>query len=247
MMTKLAIIGYGNMGKLIHQLAESAGFEVVAIIDPVGHTPTISPKTIGECDVCIDFSLPNAVSDNLRQIAACGKDCVVGTTSWYDNLPDVVSLFSDSGLVWGSNFSLGMNAFFLMVEQAASIINELDNYDVFGIEQHHKQKVDSPSGTAKSIADILLSKIDRKNTAYYDKLNRRPQPDEIHFASVRGGAVPGTHTISFDSAADTIELTHRARNRHGFALGALRAAKWIRGKNGVYEFRQIFREILHNT
>jgi len=227
---KIALIGFGRMGKTIANLAREHGIEVVEAIDPSAEGAThkeINRESIGNAEVCIDFSQPETVVGNIEKIASLKKNLVVGTTGWYDKLDGAQKIVEKSGigLIYASNFSIGVNVFFKIVENAASIMNNLTEYDVFCLEMHHKNKKDSPSGTAKSIESLLLEKIGRKKKAVEEKLNREIAGNEMHVASVRGGSVPGTHSVFFDSSADTIELKHTARNRNGFALGALQAAK----------------------
>ncbi|MBT4333854.1 MAG: 4-hydroxy-tetrahydrodipicolinate reductase, partial [Candidatus Cloacimonetes bacterium] len=149
-----------------------------------------------------------------------------------------------TGFIYGSNFSVGMNLFFSIIESAAKLMNKAEDYDLFGLEMHHNKKKDSPSGTAKVLSEIILQNIDRKTKVQYDKLDRKIEQDELHFTSVRSGNIPGTHSISFDSEADTIELKHTARNRNGLALGAIKAAKWINNKTGFYNFTDNLNKII---
>lgn len=247
-MLKIALIGYGQMGKMLEQMATSYQMQIVSIIDPeLGNE--ICEETIGNADVCIDFTLPSTVLANIKKVAALGKNMVVGTTGWQDQINEVSQLVKDNGigLIYGSNFSPGMNMFFQVVKQAASLFNNLDDYDVYGLEYHHKRKVDSPSGTAKVLSDIILNEVDRKSEAQFDKLDRKVKAEEFHLVSVRAGEIPGTHIIGFDSEADSIELKHTTRNRNGLAKGALTAAKWINGKSGIYDFSHSFEEIIRDN
>jgi len=242
---KIAIIGYGQMGKLLERLALAQGWEVTSIIDPtLGNE--ISEETIGNADVCLDFTLPTAVMDNARKIAALKKNLVIGTTGWQEHLLEMAQLAKANkvGIIYGSNFSIGMNTFFLLVEKASKLMNQLPQYDTFGYEMHHNNKQDSPSGTAKSLAKIVTDNLDRKSESQFEKLDRKIRAEEFHLASIRSGNIPGTHLIGFDSTADTIELKHTARNREGFAQGALQAAAWVNNKTGLYDFQEIFFEIL---
>jgi 4-hydroxy-tetrahydrodipicolinate reductase len=238
---KLALIGYGKMGKEIEKVAKVRDHEVCAIIDPSAEGATSkeiddSGNCFNDADVVIDFTTPEVVVDNAKKVAAAGKSIVIGTTGWYDNVDDVKKVVDESGTasIFSSNFSVGVNVFFKVVEEAAKLINKIPEYDAFGYELHHNQKVDSPSGTAKSIAEILVNNIERKKTVQYDKLDRKINPDELQFSSVRSGSIPGTHVVGFDSEADTIELKHTARNRSGFALGAVLAAEWLKDKKGYF-------------
>ncbi len=244
-MIKLAIIGYGQMGKLIEQLAPKYNFEVISIIDPLLGNE-ISGETLSGAEVCVDFTTPDTAFTNIQKICELGKNMVVGTTGWLDKLEAVQQLVQQNkiGMVYGSNFSLGMNLFFQMVNSATKLMNKIENYDVFGLEFHHKKKKDSPSGTAKILSDIVLKNTDNKTSAQFEKLDRKIEKNEFHFGSVRAGNIPGTHLIGFDSAADTIELKHTARNREGLALGALKAAEWIAQRNGLYNFSEHFSEII---
>lgn len=244
-MKKLAIIGYGQMGKLIEQLAPEFGFKVVAIIDPILDT-TINEQTLSQVDVCIEFTSPAAAFANINKIISLKKNLVSGTTGWFKNLNDIEHLVSinDCGFIYGSNFSPGMNLFYKIVDEATKLMNQAEDYDVYGLEFHHNKKQDSPSGTAKILSEIVLKNINRKEKAQFAKLDREITDNEFHLASLRAGNIPGTHTIGFDSSADTIELTHTARNRNGLAIGALQAAQWICDKKGFYNFADVFQEII---
>jgi len=245
----IAIIGYGAMGKLVEKFAKEKGITVSSIIDPVAEGAThkeINVESLDGADVCIEFSLPDAAMENIKKVAELGKDHVMATTGWLDNVEEAKRIISKSetGFIYASNFSIGVNAFYRIVRIAAKIFNNLPDYDVSAYELHHKRKKDSPSGTAKSIGSLLIKNIDRKTKLVFDKLDRKIASDELHFASVRGGDVPGTHVVDFDSTADTIELKHTARNRNGFALGALLAAEWISDKKGFFEINDMMVEII---
>ena len=162
---------------------------------------------------------------------------VVGTTGWYGRLEALKTEMAAAkiGFLWSSNFSIGVNMYFKIVEEAAKLVNKFDEYDVWGHEIHHYNKADSPSGTAKTLEKILLKNISRKTAVVEEKLDRKREMNEIHFSSVRGGLVNFGHTIGFDSAADRITITHEARCRDGYALGAVKAAEWLKGKIGYFE------------
>jgi 4-hydroxy-tetrahydrodipicolinate reductase len=237
-MTKIALIGYGKMGKMIQDIAASLPVEIVSIIDPLlaGCEQTISNETLRDADVCIDFTHPSVVMDNIKAVCACHRNLVVGTTGWTEHLTEVKGIVTGSGIgfLYGANMSVGMNIFYEIVRKAAALFSAYPEYDPYGLELHHNQKADSPSGTAKELANILVNNHAAKTTTQFDRVNRKIQSDELHFASIRAGYIPGTHTVGFDSSADTIELTHRVRNRTGFALGALKSAMWLKGKTGMY-------------
>ncbi|MDO8741148.1 MAG: 4-hydroxy-tetrahydrodipicolinate reductase [Candidatus Woesearchaeota archaeon] len=246
----IALIGYGKMGNIIERIARARGHTIKAIIDPNikgnGVHSEITEAALKDIDVCLDFTHPSVVIENIEKAAKLGKNIVVGTTGWYDQLDDVKNAVKKSnvGLIYSGNFSIGVNIFLKIIENAAKLINNAPEYDIFAYELHHNQKADSPSGTAKMIGDILIKNIERKNKIATERLDRKISQDEIHFASVRGGTIPGTHVIGFDSAADTIELTHTARNREGFALGAVMAAEFIKGKKGVYGIDDLMKNIM---
>ena len=225
---KIAIIGYGKMGKLIEQLANEKGHEVVSIIDPSIENSGITKQSLSNVDVCIEFTHPDSVMENIKKTLELGKNIVVGTTGWHSNIDVVKQLVekSNSGLLHASNFSIGMNLFMKTLENAASLFLSNETYDIAGMEAHHNQKFDSPSGSAKEIQSII-SKASGRSI------------DKIPFSSLRCGAIPGTTTIYFDSVADTITLTHQARNRSGFANGAIISAEWLQGKKGVFTMEDL--------
>lgn len=243
-MQKLAVIGYGQMGKMIESMAEEFGFEVVSRIDPSLGT-AICEKDLSGAKTAIEFSQPNAAFENIQSCLGLGVKLVCGTTGWNEHLDEVKEIVkkTNGSLVYGANFSLGMNLFYKIVESTAEILSKYDLYDVYGYELHHRYKKDSPSGTAKQLAAILLDKYNNKEKAVYESLQHKKRDNEIHFASVRGGEIPGEHRIGFDSIFDTIELKHTARNRRGLAAGALLAARYISDRKGIYDFRDIAGEL----
>ncbi len=214
---KIALIGHGKMGRLLEELADKEGCGISAIIDPK-QGATIDAHTLRDTDVCIDFSHPNHVLENILKVSSLGKNMVVGTTGWYQHLDRVKGWIKQSGtgLLYSPNFSVGVNLFLKTVEHAASLYLKSGLYQAAGFEAHHSQKADAPSGTALALTQVLST---------YQK---------VPFSSVRCGSIPGTHTVLFDSPADTITLTHQARDRSGFARGALDAAKWMKGRQGIY-------------
>ncbi len=244
-MLKIALIGYGQMGKLIEQLAMQNDCEIVAIIDPLLGNE-ITAQTVADADVCIEFSAPDTAYGNINKLIDLGKNVVTGTTGWFNELDKIKLMVEEAGtgLVYGSNFSVGMNLFFSIVESTAKLMNQTEDYDLYGLEMHHNKKKDSPSGTAKVLSEIILKNIDRKTKSQYEKLDRKIENNEFHFGSIRSGDIPGMHSISFDSEADTIELKHTARNRNGLALGAIKAAKWINNNSGFYNFTDNLDEII---
>ena len=245
----IAIIGYGKMGHEIEKAAKARGITVKSIIDKSENNAAykeINEQSMRDVDVCIDFTNPDAVLDNIKKILKFRKNIVVGTTGWHDKIAEAKNIVKNSktGLIYASNFSIGVNVFLKIIEDAAKIINKIDAYDIYGYEMHHNNKIDSPSGTAKTIGEILIENIKRKNKLLFEKIDRKIEPNELHFASVRAGSIPGTHVVGFDSSADTIELKHVARNREGFALGAVMAAQWIQNKKGFYDINDMMKSIL---
>jgi len=230
---KIALLGYGKMGRLVEEIALREGWQVgpKLDIDDNADGVGITKASMSGVDVAVEFSQPSAVLCNIKAAAAAGVSIVVGATGWYDRKEEVEEIVRDSGigLVYGANFSVGMNLFFEIVANAAQMIGAVPQYDAFLSEEHHRAKKDAPSGTALNLLDLMRPRL--KN------------PD-ISVTCVRAGAIPGTHVIGFDSPADTILLEHRARSRQGFAEGAIMAARWIAGKKGMYDFRQVFREII---
>lgn len=241
---KVALIGYGRMGRAIDAIAEECGHSIVARIDPQARdatAPAITEESVNSADVCIEFTHPAAVLGNIRKLVAMKKPVVVGTSGWYNHLETVAQLCQAEGVgvLYAQNFSVGMTVFSQIVAHAAQIVDAFDDYDVSMLEYHHRGKADSPSGTAELLADILLRNSGRKDVVCYDRVNRQIGSDELHVASVRCGHIPGTHSVVFDSSMDTITLTHEARNRLGWARGALLAAGWIEGKKGLYSIDEM--------
>jgi 4-hydroxy-tetrahydrodipicolinate reductase len=234
---KIAIIGYGKMGRMVEQIARAQGYEIAAIVDPFATdipAGILSGKNIAETnldsvDAAIEFTQPDTAAANIIALAQRKIPTVTGTTAWHESMDEVCEAVekSNSSLLWASNFSIGVNLFYRVAWYAAELFNNFSEYDAGGFETHHNKKLDSPSGTAKVLAEGILSRIKRKNKIVWETMNRKPQEDELHYPSLRMGSVPGTHSLFFDSSADTIEITHTARSREGFASGAVRAAKWL--------------------
>ncbi|MDR0731305.1 MAG: 4-hydroxy-tetrahydrodipicolinate reductase [Treponema sp.] len=266
----IAIIGYGKMGKLIESLALEQGHRTGAVVDPFYGAETSACgapvyRTIPEMaagphgtglvpdsadgtdriEVALEFTRPDAVLDNIKALAERRIPVVVGSTGWQDRLGEAEALVKAAGssLLWAPNFSLGVNLFYRIAAYAAALMDGFPDYDVAGYEVHHNKKADSPSGTARALAELVIKNMDRKTQAVYETLNRPPRPEELHYSSLRLGATPGAHTIIFDSPADSIEITHSARNREGLARGALLAARWLLHggppRQGVFTFDDV--------
>ena len=245
---KIALIGYGLMGQKAKEYAISRGHEVNIIIDPIhkdANFKNIKDVDLSNIDIIIDFSTKDAVMENVKTANNFKKDIIIGTTGWYENLNEVEKIAKENniGILWSANFSIGVNLYYRIIEKASELINKYDEYDIWGTELHHNNKSDSPSGTAKEISKILLENIKRKKKVIYDKLDRRINPDEIHFSSTRGGPVNFSHTIGFDSSSDTVTINHSARDRGGYALGAIKCAEWLNGKKGLYNMNDFLNNI----
>ena len=225
---KLAIVGYGKMGRLIEQLAPEYGFAVALKLDEFNNAAYegVTAANFAGIDVAVDFSIPPAVADNVERIAALRVNIVIGTTGWSGEAERVKAAVARHGIgaVWSPNYSIGVNAFFRLVSEAARLLADEASYGAWAWEIHHSTKKDAPSGT-------LLKLVDDMRKAGYAR--------NIDVSASRAGAHPGTHEIGFDSAADTITLRHTSRSREGFARGALKAAQWIVGKKGFHEFGDI--------
>jgi 4-hydroxy-tetrahydrodipicolinate reductase len=248
-MIKIALIGYGKMGRIIESLSNNYNMEVVSIIDPTSEDAKyneISEKSLNGCDVCIDFSSPLVAKDNIKKVLSLKKPLVVGTTGWYEDLEEIKTVVNkeNTGLIYSTNFSVGVNMMFKIIDYSTQLFNKIDGYDVAGFESHHNMKQDIPSGTAKTISNIVLSKYDKKKEVVYQPGNRAIKKEELHFTSLRCGSINGMHQVIFDSLEDQIMIQHNANNREGFAKGALLAAKYILNKKGVYNFTEVFDDIL---
>ena len=229
---KLAIIGYGAMGQLVAKLAAEQGHEISVTLnsrDAERGSEELAGLLRG-CDVAIDFSVAAVVIRNVKACASAELPLVEGTTGWQSRLDEVKNVVSqnDGALIYGANFSVGVQVFYRIAASAAELFHSLESYDAFIEEAHHKRKRDAPSGTALQLGEIVALHVGR----------------EVPVSSTRAGYIPGTHRVGFDSAADQIILEHTARGREGFAAGALLAANWIVGRKGVYEFSEMFDEII---
>ena len=228
----LAIVGYGKMGRMIERLAPEYGFAVKAKFcgqENAGARALTSAALAG-VDVAVEFTRPDAATANLQRLAETGVAMVCGTTGWYSEMERLKKAIGEngSGLVWGANFSVGLNLFREVVAEAARRFAREESYGAWGWEIHHAAKKDAPSGTLLALAE---------------EMKRNGYTREISLSANRAGAVPGTHEIGFDSAEDTVTIRHTARGREGFARGALRAAQWVIGRKGVHEFREIVSEL----
>ena len=228
----LAIVGYGKMGRMIDGLAPEYGCEVKLRLDVDNNSrfEGMTKENFRGIDAAVEFSTPATAMENIERLAGLGVNAVIGTTGWFGEMDRAKRVVERAGtaLVWSPNFSVGVGIFLHLVADAARQLAKQPEYGAWAWEIHHAAKKDAPSGT-------LLAMVDRMKAAGYE----RP----IDVSSSRAGVVPGTHEVGFDSAADTINIRHTARSREGFARGALRAARWIAGKKGFFDFREIVNEL----
>lgn len=214
---RLALIGYGKMGKLVEEVARTRGHCIATLVNT---KQPLSPALLKEVDVCIDFSHPDLLLQHLPVLVQSGKALVIGTTGWSAHFDEVKKIVEAHhiGVVYGANFSIGIHLFKALLAEAARLIGPYPDYDVIGWELHHRQKIDAPSGTALNLMRVLQEVLKK----------------DIPFNSIRGGHFPGTHSVLFDSPYDTIELRHTTRSRKGFAEGAVAAAEWIQHRVGFF-------------
>lgn len=229
----IALIGSGNMGRMIEGMAAAHGMSVTAMfdIDAPLRDNNETRECLREVPVLIDFTAPDAVAATVQTVAKLKKHLVVGTTGWSSSLSEITETVREAGIgmVYASNFSLGINLFYKIADYAGTLFSACRQYDPYLLEAHHKAKKDAPSGTALTLASIVEASMQR--------------PD-IPVTSIRAGYIPGTHEVGFDSRADTVRLVHTARSREGFAEGALLAARWISGRTGLYRFADVLDDVL---
>jgi 4-hydroxy-tetrahydrodipicolinate reductase len=225
MITRLAIVGMGKMGHAIEQLAADRGCEVVARLDVAETSKGIEAKSLNGAEVAVEFTTPGSAAANVRGLIAAGVPTVVGTTGWYDALPEIAADVKkrNGALLTATNFSLGVNAFEAILAQAAAILAATGGFDAHMVELHHSAKKDAPSGTAHT--------LEKAAAAAWGK--------SIPITSVRTGSIPGTHEVIFDAPFETIRIAHVARDRRVFAEGAIVAAKWLVGKKGVFTMKDV--------
>ena len=242
---KIAILGYGKMGRIIEQFATERGHEIVLKIN-IDNTEDLTLTNLGKADVAIDFSTPDSALSNIELCFDAGVPVVVGTTGWYGHLQTVKNKCEQGNntLLYASNFSVGVNVFFFVNKVLAKIMNRYPQYEVQVEEIHHTQKLDSPSGTAMTISEGILSELDRKNEWVNELIGSGEEfivkPDQLLIESHRIEDVPGTHTVIYSSEVDDIEFNHKAHNRAGFGLGAVLAAEWLEDKTGFYNITDMF-------
>ena len=225
---KIALIGYGKMGRIIETLAVEKADEIVARIDE--NNNEYLSEQLSLADVAIDFSNAEAIKKNVEACLAAGIPLVEGTTGWNSQKDEIKNLIEskNGAFVFGANFSVGVNLFYRITDFASELFAKFDDYEAFIEEQHHSKKLDAPSGTALKLKEIVSKHIEK----------------DFSVSATRAGRIPGTHRVGFDGAADQILLEHFARSREGFASGAILAAHWIAGRKGFYEFTDVMDEVL---
>ena len=228
---KIALLGYGKMGQVIERIALERGHEIVLRKDEFN-----TYEGLSTADVAIDFSVPMAAVDNISNCFYANVPVVSGTTGWLDRYDEMIALCKEKngGFISSSNFSLGVNLFFGLNEYLAKMMAKIDGYKVTMEEIHHIHKLDAPSGTAISLAQGVI-----ENSQYNNWTLENATESDILIEAVRTGEVPGTHTVTYDSGIDSIEIKHTAHNREGFALGAVIAAEWLAGKHGIFSMRDV--------
>ena len=228
---KIALLGYGKMGQVIERIALERGHEIVLKKDE--HN---TYEGLSNADVAIDFSIPTAAVNNISICFQSNVPVISGTTGWLEHYDEMVALCKEKkgAFISSSNFSLGVNIFFELNEYLAKMMSKLDSYSIDMEEIHHTQKLDAPSGTAISLAKGVI-----ENSQYTNWTLNKPNTNEIHIEAKRIGTVPGTHTVAYNSVVDSIEIKHTAHSREGFALGAVIAAEWIIGKQGVFSMKDV--------
>ncbi|MCC8424319.1 4-hydroxy-tetrahydrodipicolinate reductase [Mucilaginibacter sp. UR6-11] len=244
---KIALLGYGKMGKIIEKIAIDRKHEIVLKID-YDNQHELTAENLQKADVAIEFSTPATVLGNINQCFKAGVPIVVGTTGWYEQLNEIKERYqaSDNAFIYGTNFSVGVNIFFHINKVLARMMNKHPYYEVQVEEIHHTQKLDSPSGTAITIAEGIIENLDTKRewvnvlTDINNPVDDNAKAGDVLIESYRIDSVPGTHTVIYDSEVDTIEIKHTAHNRNGFALGAVLAAEWIPDKKGFFSVSDMF-------
>lgn len=232
----IALLGYGKMGKEIETIATQRGHEIVLIVDNT-NSDLVTDNDLKKADLAIEFSTPQSAAENIKKCLGLGIPVVVGTTGWYDNFKEIEKLCKakKGGLFHATNFSVGVNIFMKVNAYLAELMNKYKEYDVSMEEVHHIHKLDKPSGTAITLANQVIEKLDQKTKWSIDTKSS----DTLFIKDIREGEVPGTHIIKYTSPVDDIEIMHKAHNRKGFATGAVLAAEFLNGKKGIYTMNDL--------
>lgn len=242
MSIRIAIVGYGRMGQAVEKEALLRGHEITLRIGK-DNAEEMAQLNRESADAIIEFTHPESAMDNFRKLIPTGLPLVTGTTGWLTEIAEIQSLVAKfgTGFLYSSNFSPGVNILFRMNQILAKLMNNYPEFDAYVEEAHHRHKKDAPSGTAISLAEQLLHGLDGKTSWVSDAMrNRPPAPEELSVASTRAGEIIGRHSVSYISEIEEIKISHQAFNRRGFALGAVLAAEWLGGKQGFFNFTDIF-------
>ncbi|WP_263786915.1 4-hydroxy-tetrahydrodipicolinate reductase [Salinibacter grassmerensis] len=244
---KFALVGTGQMGHAVAREAEAESHEVVARFHSDRPFLEASRSAVEDADVAVDFSLPDLAVPHLRRCCEWEIPLVMGTTGWYDALDEAQAVVQrhDASVLYAPNFSIGVAVLSRALDRATALMDKLDDYDAFVQELHHTKKADSPSGTAQMLAEQIVDGLDRKDHVEPETQHRRIDPSAVHVSSTRAGTAFGEHTVAFDSPFDRVALRHRAKNRRGFAAGVLRAAKWLRGRSGLFTLDDVLDDWLN--
>jgi 4-hydroxy-tetrahydrodipicolinate reductase len=241
---KIALLGYGKMGKEIESIALSRHHEIVLKVDAY-NLNEFTRENLSRADVAIDFSTPESAFDNIMICFEAGVPVVCGTTGWLNRFEEVKKKCADlnQAFFYASNFSVGANLFFALNKYLARLMNPMKDYEVSITETHHVHKLDAPSGTAITLANDVIANMDRKEKW---ELNQASDPAALKITAVREDEVPGTHVVSYESDVDSIEITHLAKSRRGLALGAVLAGEFINGKKGVFSMQDMMKRIMND-
>ncbi len=244
---RILLVGIGKTGQLIRELAPTEGFEVIQEINEENKS-LLANIDNNDFDIIIDFTNPEAFLENFSLLLHFRKPMVIGTTGWYEHLPDIRQAVEDAGIgfIYASNFSIGVNVFFKLNKVLAKMMSELSEYDCSVFEEHHRKKKDAPSGTAVTLTETLLKLLPHKTRTVLpgELIARAPEENELVVSFSRYGDEKGTHKVIYSSETDKIVISHKAFSRKGFAQGALKAARWVYGKKGFFNFNKVWERIV---
>jgi len=241
---KIAIIGHGNMGRMVELEAKKLSIPISRIINSFDDMLMANFK---RDEIAIDFTEPSCFMQNLSILSSRGISIVCGTTGWHDKIQQVKHIIQKNniGFIYSSNFSLGVNIFWHIIDKASKMMNKFEEYDVIVHEMHHNKKKDSPSGTALTTSNIVIKNIDRKNEIFLSEFRRQIKPWELYLSHSRCGSIIGNHEVFFDSEVDSISISHKSKGRSSYAIGAIRCAHWIKNKKGFYNIKDYMENILY--
>jgi 4-hydroxy-tetrahydrodipicolinate reductase len=244
----LALVGTGQMGQAVAEVAPDRGHAIVSEFDVDRPFGEASPSALNGAEVAVDFSLPSLALSHIRTYCEWGLPAVVGTTGWYDELDTVEALVDthEASLLYAPNFSMGVAVVRQALNGILPLLDQLDDYDPFVQEMHHTRKVDSPSGTAQMLGDLVVEGLERKDHVEPETQHERIDPSAVHVTSTRAGTVYGEHTVGFDGPYDQITVGHQAKNRRGFAAGAVRAAEWLADRRGLFTLDDMLADWLND-